>query len=37
VGVTSQYLFLNITGGERSEVAILDYGPFEIPGINRWD
>lgn len=36
-GITGQYLFLNITGGGRSEAAILDYGPFEVPGINRWD
>jgi len=37
VGVTSQYLFLNITGGGRSGAVIVDYGPFEVPGINRWD
>jgi hypothetical protein len=36
-GITSRYLLINITGGETSEAAILSYGPFEIPGINRWD
>jgi hypothetical protein len=37
VGITSRYLLINITGGEKSEAAILSYGPFEIPGIKRWD
>ena len=37
VGVTSRYLFLNISGGEKREALILEYGPFEVPGISRWD
>lgn len=36
-GLTTRFLLLSIKSGDRLEALIMSYGPFEIPGIKRWD
>jgi hypothetical protein len=37
VCVHDRYLIVNYAAGEKSGAYIVHYGPFEIPGIRRWD